>query len=320
MVSKFLVAAAAATLAVAQRPENISMCDYYTTALLKDNTAANQDTLLTLVVNTAVIGNYTQPNVGIAVPGILAANQTYNGVPVNLVPYFDGSLKSTNGGGSSGISVNFLDGGAAAPLLKNMPANDTSSAQYKLLTHLYSYFGLLLGCSELGQTGFPAYAGRPGMYDVHKFMDLDVNEVGYFIQQVGLSAASFGVTDDDVKAVGASLNKFFGYKCSPKVQIIPTAPAQYQAICIDDNCPLAPNATCAAYPSAMAPMSVGATSPATAIASTGMPMGTGVMASGTGVMPGHTGAPMPYKGAASGLVAFAGLAGSIAIGAAAYML
>jgi hypothetical protein len=43
--------------AVAQRPSNTSICDYYTTALLKNNTAANQMTLLTLVVNTAVIGN-----------------------------------------------------------------------------------------------------------------------------------------------------------------------------------------------------------------------------------------------------------------------
>lgn len=37
-----------------------SICDKYTTALLKQNTAANQQTLLTLVVNTAVIGNYVQ--------------------------------------------------------------------------------------------------------------------------------------------------------------------------------------------------------------------------------------------------------------------
>lgn len=44
----------------AQRPEGTSICDYYTTALLKKNTAANQYTLLTLLVNTAVIGNYTE--------------------------------------------------------------------------------------------------------------------------------------------------------------------------------------------------------------------------------------------------------------------
>lgn len=114
--------------AIAQRPTNTSICDYYTTALLKQNTAKNQYTLLTLLVNTAVIGNYTQPNVGIKVPGILAAGM-YNGTEVNLLPYFDGGLASTNGGGSSGVAQNFLDDGGATPLLMNMPANGTNSNQ-----------------------------------------------------------------------------------------------------------------------------------------------------------------------------------------------
>jgi hypothetical protein len=65
------------------------------------------------LVNTAVIGNYTQPNVGIAVPGILNPNGTYEGRPVNLVPYFSGALVSTNVNGMA-RSVNFLDGGGAA--------------------------------------------------------------------------------------------------------------------------------------------------------------------------------------------------------------
>ena len=51
------VALAAVSVASAQRPSNVSICDYYTTALLKNNTAANQLTLLTLIVNTVVIGN-----------------------------------------------------------------------------------------------------------------------------------------------------------------------------------------------------------------------------------------------------------------------
>lgn len=115
--------------AVAQRPANESICDYYTTALLKQNTPKNQFTLLTLVVNTAVIGNYTQPNVGISVPGILNPNGMYEGEKVNLLPFFDGTLASTNEGGKMAVSKNFLDGGAAAPLMKNMPANDESSNQ-----------------------------------------------------------------------------------------------------------------------------------------------------------------------------------------------
>lgn len=110
------------------RPSDTSICDYYTTALLKKNTAANQQTLLTLVVNTAVIGNYTQPNVGIAVPGILAP-ATYNGEQVNLLPYFNGGLASTNRGGKCGVSMNFLDSGGAAPLMMNKPANSMDSAQ-----------------------------------------------------------------------------------------------------------------------------------------------------------------------------------------------
>lgn len=49
--------AAAATSVSAQRPEDTPICDYYTKALLKENNATNQATLLTLLVNTVVIGN-----------------------------------------------------------------------------------------------------------------------------------------------------------------------------------------------------------------------------------------------------------------------
>lgn len=61
MFTKSVIAAAvmAGSVAAQGRPENVTICDYYTTALLKNNTAANQKTLLTLVVNTAVIGNCT---------------------------------------------------------------------------------------------------------------------------------------------------------------------------------------------------------------------------------------------------------------------
>lgn len=120
------VLSASAVLASPAR-RDMSICDKYTTALLKDNTPANQYTLLTLVVNTVVIGNYTQPNVGITVPGILAPAD-YMGEQVNLLPYFNGCLESTNVNNMP-ESVNFLDGGGAAPLKMNMPANDTTSNQ-----------------------------------------------------------------------------------------------------------------------------------------------------------------------------------------------
>jgi hypothetical protein len=68
------------------------------------------------------------PNVGIKVPGILAKG-TYNGTEVNLLPYFSGDLALTNTGGTAGRAVNFLDGGGAAPLMKNMHAEDENSRQ-----------------------------------------------------------------------------------------------------------------------------------------------------------------------------------------------
>lgn len=85
-------------------------------------------------------------------------------------------------------------------------------------------------------------------------MDLSAEEVGYFITQVGLSAASFGVATEDVTAVGMALNKIFGYKCSPPTTVVPSQGAQLQSICTGDDCPLAPNATCAAYQAAVEPL------------------------------------------------------------------
>ncbi|KAK4543855.1 hypothetical protein LTR36_004888 [Oleoguttula mirabilis] len=247
---------AAATIATAQRPANTSICDFYTTALLVENNATNQETLVTLLVNTAVIGNYTKPNANLTVPGILAQGQSYNKTSVNLLPYFDGALASTNRGGELGVSINFLDDGGATPLTLNKPSNTTTSNQYKLLTHLYGYFGILLGCSHLGQTGYPAYSGDTSMYDVHKFMALDAYQVGWFIEQVGLSAKSFGVADADVEYVGTALQTLFGQKCAAKLDIVPGAADELQAICIAEDCPTAANATCSAYAAVVTPKHV----------------------------------------------------------------
>lgn len=57
MLFKKLAFVAAAASANAQRPSDTPICDYYTTALLKNNTAENQLALLTVLVNTVVIGN-----------------------------------------------------------------------------------------------------------------------------------------------------------------------------------------------------------------------------------------------------------------------
>ncbi|POS79228.1 hypothetical protein DHEL01_v202386 [Diaporthe helianthi] len=247
---KILVALSATSAVSAQRPADVPICDYYTTALLKDNTAENQLKLLTLLVNTVVIGNYTAPNVGVAVPGILAPGKV-EGVDVNLLPYFDGSMATSNRGGSSGVAVNSLDGGGAEPIMMNMPANSETSNQYFLLTHLYAFFGSLLGCTTYGMPGFPAYEALASQYKVHKFMELDHYEVSYFIQQVGLAASSFGVAEDDITAVATALDKLFNYRCLPPATVIKEQGPQLHSICTDETCPLAEGAVCDDYKPAM---------------------------------------------------------------------
>ncbi|TGJ88370.1 hypothetical protein E0Z10_g396 [Xylaria hypoxylon] len=323
--SKATLLAVVANTVQAQRPDSTSICDYYTTALLKDNTADNQATLLTLVVNTVVIGNYTQPNVGIMVPGILAPGQ-FDGTDVDLLPYFNGELASSNRGGDEGVSINFLDGGGAEPLMKNMPANDDSSTQYFLLTHLYQFFGALLGCSMQGMPGFDIYDGEASIYEVHKFMALGPNELGYFITQVGLAAASFGVADSDVQAVGMALNSLFGFRCAPPATVIESQGPQLQAICIEETCPIAENSVCDSYEPIVEPDLVSSTSSISATqtasnsvsspSTTSAPTGT----SGTGSMtPTETSSnaassstSIPVAGAGTNGVGLGAVAGGIA--------
>jgi len=273
-----------ATYVSAQAPAGTSMCDYYTTAVLKNNTADNQLALLTVLVNTAVIGNYSSFGNGMAVPGILTKG-AYMGSPVNLLPFFDGTSGATTntGNGTNQVAgtnsvatagVNFLDGGGATPLMNNMPANDVTSNQYGLLTHLYEFFGILLGCSlqstvnpspttpsdpnyPFGDVsangGFNSYQGDPSMYDVHRFMNLTAADLGYFITQVALAAESLGVASSDVDKVGVALATTFTELCLAPSVIVPGVPAAYQdpAICQDVSCSKAMSDSCNAYPGAM---------------------------------------------------------------------
>jgi hypothetical protein len=104
------------------------------------------------------------------------------------------------------------------------------------MTHLYEFFGALLGCTMMDTGAFPAYAGDASMYQVHKFMDINTYQITYFNEQVGLAALSFGVTMDDATAVGKALTTLFSERCSPPTTVIPAQGAQLQAICSDGDC------------------------------------------------------------------------------------
>lgn len=82
---------------------------------------------------------------------------------------------------------------------------------------------------------------------VYRFMSLDPNEVGYFISQVGLAAASFGVASSDITIVANALVSLFDYRCTPPVTIVPGAGPQLQEICGDPTCPIAATPQCKLY-------------------------------------------------------------------------
>jgi hypothetical protein len=82
---------------------------------------------------------------------------------------------------------------------------------------------------------------------VYRFMSLDPNEVGYFISQVGLAAASFGVASSDITIVANALVSLFDYRCTPPTAIVPGAGPQLQEICGDPTCPVGPTPECYLY-------------------------------------------------------------------------
>ena len=61
---------------------------------------------------------------------------------------------------------------------------------------------------------------------LYRFMDLGPCEVGYFITQVGLSAASLGFDTDEVTAVEVALIKLLDYRCAPSTTALPGQGAQ----------------------------------------------------------------------------------------------
>ena len=160
-----------------------------------------------------------------------------------------------------------------------------------------------------GGSAYPAYAGDASLYETHKFMDLSYAQVSYFIEQVGLSAASFGVAKADYMAVGAALGNLFNYKCEPATVVVPAQGAQLQSICIAADCPLAPNSTCAAYGSATMPsVAVSSLVPSNTASGTATPASMTATGSSTGTAPATVSAAAGAVNGVSFVVAVGGLA------------
>jgi hypothetical protein len=138
------------------------------------------------------------------------------------------------------------------------------------------------------------------MYNVHKFMNLDNAEMTYFITQVGMAAASFGVAEEDIAIVAKALGDTFNMRCSAPAEVIPGTGEQLQAICIAEDCMKAENAMCDKYDEAKEPEMC---EKSTSMMPTGTskPTGDDGMATSTGsMMPTGTGpSTIPTEGAAA---------------------
>lgn len=62
-----------------------SICNKYTFLIPDSSTPTNQRLLMTLFVNTTLVDNYTTPNTGISVNGIMWPGEWHD-IPINLMP------------------------------------------------------------------------------------------------------------------------------------------------------------------------------------------------------------------------------------------
>jgi hypothetical protein len=99
----------------AQRPSNATICDYYAIANYGANTTATQYRLMQSILALAFGGPGPLSNVAPAITGIFNAG-SFDGTPVDLQPWFNGSKDSTNLNNQA-VGINWLDGGGTTPLL-----------------------------------------------------------------------------------------------------------------------------------------------------------------------------------------------------------
>lgn len=119
-----------ATRAAAQRPENVSACDYYTELKYGEPSPLNQYDMIQRIVSLAFAGSSSLPagNVSEKITGILNPGvEEETGTAVNLRPWFNGSIPSSNLNNQA-VGIDWLDDGEVQPLLdylSNKTANVT---------------------------------------------------------------------------------------------------------------------------------------------------------------------------------------------------
>ncbi|KAH3952149.1 hypothetical protein HBH98_068880 [Parastagonospora nodorum] len=236
-------------LVSAQRPESASVCDYYAQQRFGTNSSESQLRFMQNVVCLAFEGGSTLPNISSDLTGILRPGK-FKGNNIDLMPYFNGSRASTNVNNAA-IGINWLDQGGPAPLASFLEGGDSqtlvlanTSNQYHLFSNFFVAFSRSFGCT-LPPRPPPNTNGPISLAYAHKFMNLEYNQLGYFISQLALAAQYFGVSSQDAGSIETSLNTRVNIRCAPATS---ANPPMLLSLCQNPTCPLAvPISDCAAY-------------------------------------------------------------------------
>ncbi|EPS45630.1 hypothetical protein H072_367 [Dactylellina haptotyla CBS 200.50] len=175
----------------AERPAEMSMCDYYATKNHYWNSARTQKKLVRAIVDTAFLGIKASHGVAHdsgAYNGILRAGDYFE-AKIDLTTYFDGSRNTTNVKGKA-TNVNFFSGRTFTKDGHEYPAGNCKFHHMK--EGMYKYTASMLGCSVYGNT-VDRYAGTRSLQEIHKFMDFSQNwDWMYFIKQIQLGTIAAG--------------------------------------------------------------------------------------------------------------------------------
>ncbi|MCJ1355978.1 MAG: hypothetical protein MMC33_005972 [Icmadophila ericetorum] len=235
-------------LGLAQRPSNVSICDYYATSKYGTNSSDTQLQLIQSIVALAFGGSFNLSQY--SVTGIL--NQgTFQTTTVDLRQFFNGSIQSSNLNNQP-VAIDWLNGGALDPLYSFL-SNETSDIiisdltnQGKLFANFLYSFSEMFGCT-MGPTS-PSN-NEVALAYVHKFMNLNWIQIdlGYFIQELSTATTQVGFSDEDSATLATSLNSLYNVRCAPPVSTN-GGPPELLSLCQASNCPLAePNPDCDAY-------------------------------------------------------------------------
>jgi len=111
-------------LSLAQRPSNASTCDYYATTLYGSNSSDTQFQLIQGIIALAFGGSFNLSNISSDITGILNPG-TFQNLTVDLRPWFNGSIDSTNLNNQA-VGIDWLDGGGADPLYTFLSGQSSS--------------------------------------------------------------------------------------------------------------------------------------------------------------------------------------------------